>query len=70
MFTMIDKKRIEKLLNKLDDVQKQINDIHNELLIELGNDELSPAERAEIEKIRSENDFRTFDEWEKEKPLD
>lgn len=67
---MIDKKRIEKLLNKLDDVQKQINDIHNELLIELGNDELSPAERAEIEKIRSENDFRTFDEWEKEKPLD
>lgn len=67
---MIDKKRIESLLNQLDAVQQQINAIHNELLIELGSDELTAAERAEIEAIRKENDFRTFEEWEKEKPLD
>ena len=67
---MIDKKRIETLLNRLDDVQKQINDIHNELLTELHSDELNAAERAEIESIRKENDYRTFDEWEKESPLD
>lgn len=67
---MIDKKRIESLLNQLDAVQQQINAIHNELLTELGSDELTAAERAEIEAIRKENDFRTFEEWEKEKPLD
>lgn len=67
---MIDKKRIESLLNQLDAVQQQINAIHNELLTELSSDELTAAERAEIEAIRKENDYRTFDEWEKEKPLD
>lgn len=67
---MIDKKRIESLLNQLDAVQKQIDAIHAELLTELTDDELTAAERQEIENIRKENDFRTFDEWEKEKPLD
>lgn len=67
---MIDKKRIESLLNQLDAVQQQINAIHNELLTELGSDELTAAERAEIDVIRKNNDFRTFEEWEKEKPLD
>lgn len=67
---MIDKKRIESLLSQLDAVQKQIDAIHAELLTELSDDELTAAERQEIENIRKENDFRTFDEWEKEKPLD
>lgn len=67
---MIYKKRIESLLNQLDAVQQQINAIHNELLTELGSDELTAAERAEIDVIRKNNDFRTFEEWEKEKPLD
>lgn len=67
---MIDKKRIESLLNQLDAVQKQIDAIHAELLTELSDDELTAAERQEIENIRKENDFRTFEEWEKEKPLD
>lgn len=60
----------KRLLNKLDNLQKQIEAIHNELLIELDKDgddlELTDAERAEIEAIRKENDYRTFDEWEKE----
>ena len=67
---MIDKKRIESLLSQLDAVQKQIDAIHAELLTELSDDELTAAERQEIESIRKENDFRTFEEWEKEKPLD
>lgn len=67
---MIDKKRIESLLNQLDAVQQQINAIHNELLTELSSDEITAAERAEIEAIRKENDYRTFDDWQKEKPLD
>lgn len=58
------------LLNRLDEIQKEINAIHQQLLIEIGGDELTAAEKAEIEAIRKENDFRTFDEWEKEKPLD
>lgn len=67
---MIDNKRIESLLSQLDAVQKQIDAIHAELLTELSDDELTAAERQEIENIRKENDFRTFEEWEKEKPLD
>ena len=66
----LNKSTVERLLNRLDDLQKQIEAIHNELLIELNDDELSAVERAEIEAIRKENDYRTFDEWEKEKPLD
>ena len=58
------------LLNRLDELQKEINAIHQQLLIEIGSDELTAAEKAEIEAIRKENNFRTFDEWEREKPLD
>lgn len=60
----------KRLLNKLDGLQKQIEEIHNELLIELDRDEddleLTDKERAEIEAIRKENDYRTLDDWEKE----
>lgn len=62
---MIDKQKYERLLQQLDSIQKQIDEIHQELLLEL-----SEKEKAEIEKIRKENDYRTFDEWEKENPLD
>lgn len=59
----------KKLLNRLDDLQKQIEEIHNELLIELDKDEddleMTEAERTEIEAIRKENDYRTLDEWDK-----
>lgn len=58
------------LLNRLDELQKEINAIHQQLLIEIGDDELTAAEKSEIEAIRKENDFRTFAEWDKEKPLD
>lgn len=71
--TKLHKPKREKLIaaiNQLDAVQKQIDAIHAELLTELSDDELTAAERQEIESIRKENDFRTFDEWEKEKPLD
>ena len=67
---MIDKNRLNKILKRLDDVQKEIDNIHAELLTELNTDELTAAERAEIENIRSENEYKTFDDWEKEKPLD
>ena len=62
---MIDRQKYERLLQQLDSIQKQIDEIHQELLLEL-----SEKEKAEIEKIRKENDYRTFDEWEKENPLD
>lgn len=68
MFTMINKQKYERLLQQLDSIQKQIDEIHQELLIE--SDALSEKEKTEIEKIRKENDYRTFDEWEKENPLD
>lgn len=67
---MIDKNRLNKILKRLDDVQKEIDNIHAELLTELNTDELTAAERAEVENIRSENEYKTFDDWEKEKPLD
>lgn len=58
----------QRLLNKLDDLQKQIEAIHNELLVELDKDEddleLSPEEIKEIEQIKEENVYRTLDEWE------
>lgn len=57
----------KRLLNKLDDLQKQIEAIHNELLIELdkgeGDLELTEAERVEIEVIRKDGDYRTLEEW-------
>jgi hypothetical protein len=65
---MINKKQYERLLKQLDDIQKQIEQIHQELLI--NSDTLTDKEKLEIEQIRKENDYRTFDEWEKEKPLD
>lgn len=62
---------VKALLNRLDAIQKEINEIHQQLLFELDNDnELTAAETAEIKDIIKQNDFRTFDEWEKEKPLD
>ena len=71
IFTMaINETTAKALLNRLDELQKEINAIHQQLLIEIGSDELTAAEKAEIEAIRKENDFRTFEEWEKEKPLD
>lgn len=61
---------IHKLLNKLNDLQKQIEAIHNELLMELDSDELSAAEHSEVEAIRKENDYRTLYEWDQEESLD
>ena len=62
---MIDKQKYERLLQQLDSIQKQIDEIHQELLLEL-----SEKEKSEIDEIRKENDYRTFSEWEKENPLD
>ena len=60
----LNKKTVERLLNKLDDLQKQIESIHNELLIELDGDEndfeLTEEEIAEIKAIRKVNDYRTL----------
>lgn len=67
---MLNKKTVETLLNRLDSIQKEIDLIHQQLLLELDSEELTAAERKEIELIRKENDYRTFDEWQKEKPLD
>ena len=64
----LNKKTVERLLNKLDDLQKQIESIHNELLIELDGDEndfeLTEEEIAEIKAIRKVNDYRTLEDWE------
>ena len=68
----LNKEIVERLLNKLDDLQKQIESIHNELLIELDRDEdeddieMTDEEIAEIKAIREENDYRTIEEWRKE----
>lgn len=60
---MIDKKQYEKLLKRLDSIQKEIEEIHQQLLI--GYDE-----ESEVQTIKEENDFRTLEEWQKEEPLD
>lgn len=52
-----------KLLKRLDSIQREIEEIHQELLIGLN-------EEAEVKAIKEENDFRTLEEWEKEEPLD
>lgn len=68
----INKKTAERLLIKLDDLQKQIEAIHNELLIEVYRNEedgdlmITDAERTEIEAIRKDNDYRTLEDWDKE----
>lgn len=54
---MIDKQRYEKLIKRLDEIQKEIDEIHQELLIDY-------EEEMEIKAIKEENDFRTLDEWE------
>lgn len=60
----LNKETIERLINKLGDLQKQIEAIHNELLIELDKEEeLTEEEVAEIKSIREENDYRTLEEW-------
>lgn len=66
----IDKERYERLMKRLDAIQNEIEEIHQELLIKLDDDELSESERAEIKAIQEEDDFRTLDEWKKEEPLD
>ncbi len=66
----INKDRYKELIKRLDDIQKEIDEIHQELLIELDDDELSEEEAQEIDELRVENDYRTFEEWQKEKPLD
>lgn len=55
---MIDKQQYERLLKRLDNIQKEIEEIHQQLLI--GFDE-----EAEVKAIKEENDFRTLEEWEK-----
>jgi len=61
---MLNKKAVETLLNRLDSIQKEIEAIHQQLLLELDSDELTAAERAEIEAIRNQNEYKTFNEWE------
>lgn len=61
-----DRKIIERLLDKITDLQRQIDEIHNELLLELDGDMLSAKEIEEVNAIRKNNDYRTFDEWDKE----
>lgn len=60
----LDKKTIERLIDKLGDLQRQIESIHHELLTELDREEeLSEEEVAEIKAIREEDDYRTLEEW-------
>lgn len=51
-----------KLLKRLNTIQKEIEEIHQELLIGLD-------EEAEVKAIKEKDDFRTLEEWEKEEPL-
>lgn len=60
---MIDKQQYERLLKRLDNIQKEIEEIHQQLII--GYDE-----EAEVQAIKEEDDFRTLEEWKKEEPLD
>lgn len=53
----------KRLLERLDNIQKEIEEIHQQLLIGLG-------EEAEVKAIKEEDDFRTLEEWQKEEPLD
>lgn len=65
----LDKKVAEKLLNRLDNLQKEIESIHRDLMFEMESDRLNKEEIEEIEAIRKEDDYRTLDEWEKEEDL-
>lgn len=53
----------KRLLERLDNIQKEIEEIHQQLLIGLD-------EEAEVKAIKKEDDFRTLEEWQKEEPLD
>lgn len=53
----------KRLFKKLNDLQKQIEEIQNELLVEMDSEELTPEEMAEIKAIKEENDYRTLTEW-------
>lgn len=53
----------KRLLERLDNIQKEIEEIHQQLLIGYN-------EEAEVKAIKEENDFRTLEEWQKEEPLD
>lgn len=53
----------KRLLERLDNIQKEIEEIHQQLLIGLD-------EEAEAKAIKEEDDFRTLEEWQKEEPLD
>lgn len=64
MYIMLNQNAVKTLLNRLDSIQKEIEAIHQQLLLELDSDELTAAERAEIEAIRNQNEYKTFNEWE------
>lgn len=53
----------KRLLERLNNIQKEIEEIHQQLLIGLD-------EEAEVKAIKEEDDFRTLEEWQKEEPLD
>lgn len=53
----------KRLLERLDNIQKEIEETHQQLLIGLD-------EEAEVKAIKEEDDFRTLEEWQKEEPLD
>ena len=63
MFTLINKEQYERLLKRLDNIQKEIEEIHQQLLIEFD-------EEAEVQAIKEEDGFRTLEEWKKDEPLD
>lgn len=56
----------KRLFKKLNDLQRQIEEIQNELLVEMDSEELTPEEIAEIKAIKEENDYRTLSEWAKD----
>lgn len=66
----INKEQYERLLRRLDAIQNEIEEIHQELLVQINDDELTESERSEIKAIQKEDDFRTIEEWKKEEPLD
>lgn len=60
----LNKDTIERLIGKLGDLQKQIESIHQELLVELDKEEeLSEEEIVKIKTIREENKYHTLEEW-------
>lgn len=62
----LDENVAKRLLNRLDNLQKEIESIHRDLMFEIESDRLSKEEIGDIKAIREENDYRTLNEWEKE----